>query len=87
MHWLTVYAADYMGYPVAANICIDGQWAGCGGASIQVTEGWHTVQVDDPAWSPLWGSWAYLYYFTDYYGNGDPRPVYSDTWIAAVYHY
>lgn len=86
VHWLTVDAVDYFGYPVSSNIYIDGQYAGTGYASVQVPEGWHSVLVDDPAWSDLWGSWAYLYYFTDYYGNGEYRPVYSDTWITAVYY-
>jgi hypothetical protein len=86
-HWLTVYAKDYSGYPISSNIYIDGQWAGVEYASLQVLEGWHTILVDDPAWSDLYGSYAYLWYFTDYYGNGDPRPVYSDTEITAIYYY
>jgi hypothetical protein len=29
----------------------------------------HTVLVDDPAWSDLYGCYAYLWYFTNSNGN------------------
>jgi hypothetical protein len=87
-HWLTVYAKDYSGYPISSNIYIDGQWAGVEYASVEVNEGWHTVLVDDPAWSDLYGCYAYLWYFTPYNGgNGDPRLIISETEITAVYYY
>jgi hypothetical protein len=78
-HWLSVGASHCMGYPVYTNIYIDGNWAGIGCVQVQVVEGWHRVLVDDPV------EGAYLWYFTDYYGNGEYRPIYTDTWIGAVY--
>jgi hypothetical protein len=86
-HWLTVDAYDgYCWYPLDANIYIDGNYAGTGYAHVQVTEGWHTIWVDDPVWNPYWSTYTYLWYFTDSYGNGASRPVYSDTYISAVYY-
>jgi len=85
-HWLTVDAYDgYFGNPLYPGIWIDGNWAGYGYASIQVTEGWHTVLVEDPVWND-YGFYDYFSYFTDGYGNGASRPVYSDTYITAVYY-
>ena len=86
-HWLTVDAYDgYIGNPLYPNIYIDGNWAGYGYAHVQVTEGWHSVWVDDWVWNDYLGTYDYFSYFTDGYGNGANRPVYSDTWITAVYY-
>ena len=75
----------YVWGPLYPDIYIDGDWAGNGYASRQVVEGWHSVWVDDPVWDDYFGTYAYLYSFTDGYGNGDYRPVYEDTYITAVY--
>jgi hypothetical protein len=86
-HWLTVDAYDgYIGNPLCPGIYIDGNLAGYGYASVQVAEDWHTVLVDDPVWNDYMGMYDYFSYFTDGYGNGASRPVYSDTYITAVYY-
>jgi len=86
-HWLTVDAYDgYIGNPLNPGIYIDGNLAGYGYASVQVTEDWHTVLVDDPVWNDYIGTYDYFSYFTDGYGNGANHPVYSDTYITAVYY-
>jgi hypothetical protein len=86
-YWLTVDAYDgYAGNPVYPNIYVDGNWAGCGYAHIQVTEGWHTVWVDEWVWNEYLGCYDYLAYFTDGYGNGSSRPVYADTYLTAIYY-
>jgi len=86
-HWLTVEAIDgTLGYPLYPDIYIDGNYAETGYVSMQVLEGWHSVWMDDPTWNGYWQYWSYLSYYSDYYGNGDYRPVYSDTWITAVYY-
>ncbi|MCJ7559561.1 hypothetical protein MUO79_02950 [Candidatus Bathyarchaeota archaeon] len=87
VHWLTVDAYDgYYWNPLYPNIYIDGNWAGYGYASVQVTEDWHSVWVDELVWNDYIGWYDYLSYFTDGYGNGAYRQVYSDTWITAVYY-
>jgi len=86
-HWLIVETVDDLGYPVCANIYVDGLWVGSEGLAVQVTEGWHSISVNDPAWSDLYVCYIYLDYFTDYYGNSESRPVYSDTYVQAVYDY
>jgi hypothetical protein len=81
-HWLSVGAGHCMGYPLYPNIYIDGNLVGVGCVQVQVLEGWHSVSVDDPYW---YGYYCYLWYLTDGYGNGEYRPIYTDTWIGAVY--
>lgn len=86
-HWLTVDAYDgYFGNPLYPGIYIDGNLVGYGYASVQVTEDWHTVLVEDPVWNDYIGSYDYFSYFTDGYGNGASRPVYSDTYTTAIYY-
>jgi len=86
-YWLTVYAVDeYSGYPLYPSIFIDGNLVGYGYASVPVMAGWHTVFVDEWVNNPHFGCQSYLAYFTDGYGNGASRPVYSNTEITAVYY-
>lgn len=79
-HWLYVdaYDANY-GYELNPNVYIDSEWVGNAPVSVLVTEDWHSVEVDD--W---WGYW-YFVGFSDGYGNGESRPIYSDTSITAWY--
>ncbi|MCW4044948.1 MAG: PKD domain-containing protein [Candidatus Bathyarchaeota archaeon] len=84
--WLTVDAYDYIyGNPLYPNIYIDGNWAGYGYVSVQVTAGYHSVLVDDPVWNGYLGCYDYLWCFTDGYGNGQNRPVFSNKLITAQY--
>jgi hypothetical protein len=87
-HWLTVDAYDaYLGYgyPLYPNIYIDGTYAGTGYVHIQVADGYHSVTADEWVWNEYWYTWSPLYCFSDGYGNGDYRPIYSDTTITAWY--
>jgi hypothetical protein len=86
-HWLTVIAVDgQLWYPLYPDIYIDGDYAGYGSVSVQVLEGDHSVWMSDPTWNGYWMCWSYLSYYSDYYGNGDYRPIYSDTEIFGVYY-
>jgi hypothetical protein len=86
-HTLTVDAYDgYLGNPLYSGIWIDGDLKGYGYVSVPVTEGWHIVEVEDPVWNDYFGFYDYFSYFTDGYGNGANHPVYSDTYITAVYY-
>jgi hypothetical protein len=76
---------DFCGNPLSPNIYIDGNWTGYGYASVQVTAGYHSVLVDNPVWNDYLGYYDYLSYFSDGYGNGETRPVFSNTLITAHY--
>jgi hypothetical protein len=83
---LTVDAYDgYFSNPLYPGIWIDGDLKGYGYVSVPVTEGWHLVEVEDPVWND-YGFYDYFSYFTDGYGNGANHPVYSNTYITAVYY-
>ena len=85
-HTLTVDAYDgYFGNPLSPGIWIDYDFKGYGYVSIPVTEGMHIVLVEDPVWND-YGFYDYFSYFTDGYGNGANHPVYSNTYITAVYY-
>ena len=86
-HWLTLRAVDgSTGYPLYPDIGIDWNYVGTGYASVQVSEGWHDVEMSDPTWNGYGMCWGYLSYFTDGYGNGEDRPIYSDIEIIGVYY-
>jgi hypothetical protein len=80
-HWLTINAYDEYGYPLSPNVYVDTVWYYGAPVTIQVTEDWHIVEVEDP----------YVYWclveFSDGYGNGASRPIYSDTTITAYYQF
>jgi hypothetical protein len=79
-YWLYVDAyCDYFGGVVDPYVWIDGNEIGQAPVYILVQEGWHTVTVE---WN--WGYW-HLLGFSDGYGNGESRPIYSDTDITAYY--
>jgi hypothetical protein len=80
-HWLTVDAYDEYEYELNPDVWVDGDWVGSAPVMVSVTEGWHTVEVEDP-----WLYWE-LVWFSDEYGNGASRPVYSDTTITAYYEF
>lgn len=80
VHWLHVNAYCYpFGYDANPWVEIDGDLVGWAPVCVSVEEGWHTVTVEYQ-----WGYWL-LTGFSDGYGNGESRPVYSDTWITAYY--
>lgn len=86
-YWLTVRAVDgSTGYPLYPDIGVDWNYVGTGYASVQVSEGWHDVEMNDPTWNGYGMYWSYLSYFTDGYGNGEDRPIYSDLEIVGVYY-
>jgi hypothetical protein len=80
-HWLTVDAYDEYEYELNPDVWVDGDWVGSAPVMVSVTEGWHTVEVEDP-----WLYWQ-LVWFSDGYDNGESRPVYSDTTITAYYEF
>jgi hypothetical protein len=80
-HSLTVDAYDMIyGQQLHPNVLIDGNWVGNAPVTVQVTEGWHSVTVDE------WWEYWYLIGLSDGYVNGASRPIYSDTWITAYYY-
>lgn len=78
-HWLTVDAYDNYWNQLNVNVWVDDVWVGASPVSILVAEGWHRVEVDYDL-----GYW-YFVEFSDGYGNGESRPIYSDTWLTAYY--
>ena len=88
-HWL--YIDGYwsgLGYMIFTDIYVDGDWVGAGSAAVQVTEGYHSVQVDYGAYD----EWGYPYLFdyfihggTYYYDNPASVPVYEDMFTTAYY--
>jgi hypothetical protein len=80
IYWLYVdaYCEDFGGY-ADPYVWIDGDEVGQAPVCVSVEEGWHSVTVE---W--YWGYWDLLG-FSDGYGNGDSRPIYSDTDITAYY--
>ncbi len=80
-HWLTVEAYDEYEYELNPGVWVDSGWAGYAPVTVQVLEGWHTVEVEE-----TWLYWR-LVEFSDGYGNGDSRPVYSDKTITAYYEF
>jgi hypothetical protein len=62
-----------------AAVWIDDVYVGAAPVYVQVTEGYHEITVEDPY------DWWLLHEFSDSYGNGDSRPVYSDLDITAWY--
>jgi hypothetical protein len=79
-YWLYVDAYDdCYGWELYPYVYVDGEQVGRAPVLVQVTEGWHTVYVEDP-----YVYW-YLVGLSDGYGNGASRPIYSDTGITAWY--
>jgi hypothetical protein len=79
-HWLTVNAYDiYYQQWIDAGVWVDGYGGGYGTMTVQVPEGWRAVGADE------WYYPLYLVGFSDGYGNGASRPIYSDTTITAYY--
>jgi hypothetical protein len=66
-HSITVTAYDQYG-PVSTAVYIDSNYAGTSGTAIQVTEGQHTIGVDDPVGD------SHFYVFPDY-GELTENPV------------
>ncbi len=78
-HWLTIDTWDNYGGQPITDVWIDDVWVGTTPVAVPVTENWHKVEVDyDLGYWYLWG-------FSDGYGNGEYRPIYSDTLISAYY--
>jgi hypothetical protein len=77
-YWLSVDAEDNYGMQLGASVWVDDVWVG-NTPSVMVPEGWRRVAVDYDL-----GYW-YLVGFSDCYGNGESRPIYSHTGITAYY--
>jgi hypothetical protein len=67
------------------NVWVDGNWVGTAPVSFYVSPGDHTVTVDDTVYNPNLGWYQSLVSFSDNYGNGEYRPIYSNTEIDAFY--
>ncbi|MCL5949101.1 MAG: hypothetical protein M1490_01320 [Candidatus Bathyarchaeota archaeon] len=76
-YWLTVDAYDQYG-PFFTGVTIDGNYYGTP-VSVLVSPGYHSV------WAEPYSGYSYLVGFSDGYGNGDYRPIYSDTHVTAYY--
>ena len=79
-YWLTVNAFNvYTQEPMDAYVWIEGYGGGWGSITVQVPSGSRAVGADD-SYYPF-----YLTGFSDGYGNGESRPIFSDTTITALY--
>lgn len=76
-YWLTVDAYDQYG-PFFTGVAIDSNYYGTP-VSVLVSPGYHSV------WAEPYPGYSYLTGFSDGYGNGDYRPIYSNTQITAYY--
>jgi len=76
-YWLTVDAYDQYGL-FFTGVSIDGNYYGTP-VSVLVGPGYHSV------WAEPYPGYSYLTGFSDGYGNGDYRPIYSNTQITAYY--
>ena len=83
-HWLTV-DAYWSSTELHPNVYIDSNWAGTAPLYVQVTEGWHSIEVDEGTYDEY--DYPYLFcYFTGYvYDNPTSIAVNSDTWTTAWY--
>jgi hypothetical protein len=79
VYWLYVNAYCYEWGELNPHVGIDGNYVGQAPVCVLVQEGWHTVAVEP------WGGYWPLLGFSDGYGNGASRPIYSDTYITAYY--
>ncbi len=75
-----------LGYPLYSDIYIDGNYAGYRSVSVQVLEGWHSIWMTNPTWNGYRFYWNYISYYSDYYNNGDLRPIYCDSEVFGVYY-
>jgi hypothetical protein len=71
--------------PVFPDVYIEDEYAGTAPFWTEVSEGWHTISFDDPAYDS--GSYPYYFcYFNDYiYDNPASIYVTSDMYILAHY--
>jgi hypothetical protein len=86
VHWLYISATDYPeNLPVYPAIYVDGNLVGYGSVYMQISEGYHSVYLEETTWDYWY--WSDLGYLGDGYGNGDYRPIYSNFWgIQAIYY-
>ena len=89
---LTVNAIDeYFWLPLSPNVYIDGVNYGPAPVTAQLSNGYHTITLDDPTWDPYWNDYASFYIMVDqnfnYYGNGASILINSNSpeYIAALY--
>jgi hypothetical protein len=99
VHQLTIDTHDMAGQgEITGDIYVDDNYVGSNYASIQVTEGNHTIYIDNPAWNPYlwcstdffcttnysWGEYDWIFEGESYY---DPQTkyIYADTYIDAWY--
>ena len=80
-HWVYLDAWDYNGQygELFPYVWIDDELIGMAPLYVQVPEGWHRITVEDPLY------WMSFYEFSDGYGNGENRPIYSNIDITAWY--
>jgi hypothetical protein len=86
-HWLTVYSYDLddPGFNLYPNVYIDSNWAGTTPVTIQVTEGVHTICVDNPYTDENWNTHAFFMWSNNDQNDPTNIAVMSDTQITALY--
>jgi hypothetical protein len=85
-YWLNINAHGY--YPVDAQIWVDNNYVGTQTASVYVTQGMHTITVEDPAYCPETSNYIYFWVFfsQEFSGyNGYSFYICGDTDVDAVY--
>jgi hypothetical protein len=83
---LTFNALDTGNRQLYPNIYVDNQWVGTGYTSVQVTQGWHYIYVDDPTWNDFYQTDSMFIFFSDMGNNGDYHYISSDSTITAYYY-
>ncbi len=79
-HWLYLDAYDTNWWEEwHPAVYVDDNFVGYAPVAVQITEGWHSITVDE------WIGMLYLSGFSDELGNGDSRLINSDTYITAYY--
>jgi PKD repeat protein len=88
-HQLTIYAFNEFQGNEYPNVYLDNNYIGTAPLSVQVTEGYHTVAVEDPVWDQFWFAYGGFQYMVDqnnnYYGSFASVPIYSDTTLYVYY--
>ncbi len=76
-HWLTVDAYDEWYYnELYPNVYVDSVWVGTAPVSVQVTDGWHYIEVDDWVWNEYYWCYDYFSYFSGDFGYLYNNPIY-----------
>ncbi|MDR1992833.1 MAG: hypothetical protein LBQ98_04950 [Nitrososphaerota archaeon] len=79
LYWLEIDTSTNQVNRPYVNVWVDGVWVGISPLYCLVSEGWHSVEVDEDV-----DCWEFVE-MSDGYANGVNRPIYSDTQLNAIY--